>query len=475
MLAVPALLLSAGCFSEQAIEVDHDGVAWISACAARDTVPMSTRAWIVRAHTELADLLPEDDRRTLLTENLVGEDGRPVDVDRLYGIDSSRRHMVWDNFRGLLHTAQGRSDGYAIDEPAAPWPGFEDIWIPMPGGYELSARIGCVRRDDEIVEADCIVLLPGLNGDNSVRRTRDIAAALLGAGHHVLAVELRGHGQTEARYPEVYYTFGVLESIDLLALADWLQDKPMVRETGLVGYCWGANIAMITAWVDGCEREHASITARLASALPEAGGERHYRAGILAFSSTIRFEDVIADLHQPWNTWTNPVYEALQENIIHRKERKGFPTRDGCLKKWIEHEFDRTELGYPGGVEDGLRFLKLVPYRGLPAGDKLESVRMPLLIVHGVNDPLRPAQDVAELIAMTENPLVGAIVLPGGGHVGFAPYARDYFYSLLLNYFDPQRGAAACLRNPVDPIQFAASSGDAERAPNGPGNGGPVR
>jgi len=94
-------------------------------------------------------------------------------------------------------------------------------------------------------------------------------------------------------------------------------------------------------------------------------------------------------------------------------------------------------------VQDGYDYLRLMPYKDLPAGHKLEYARIPTLIVHAVNDPMANAQDIPDFIASVENPEVAALMLPGGGHLGFAPYAREYYFSLILNFFDPQRGAAA--------------------------------
>jgi dienelactone hydrolase len=110
--------------------------------------------------------------------------------------------------------------------------------------------LGFARVDGEIREADCIVILPGLFGDNGVLRTRDLALAFRDQGFHVLALELRACGQTERRYPNAFTCWGVRESADLLDVAEWLEDKPHVRRTGLVGFCWGANIALLTAWAD---------------------------------------------------------------------------------------------------------------------------------------------------------------------------------------------------------------------------------
>ena len=57
--------------------------------------------------------------------------------------------------------------------------------------------------------------------------------------------------------------------------------------------------------------------------------------------------------------------------------------------------------------------------------------------------PLGPSQHVADMFARVDNPEVAAIMLPDGGHIGFVPFARRYFYSLLINFFDAARGPYA--------------------------------
>ena len=52
----------------------------------------------------------------------------------------------------------------------------------------------------------------------------------------MLSVEVRGAGLTDQRYPQYEFAWGVLETDDLLVVADWLQVQPHVRRTGLVGY-----------------------------------------------------------------------------------------------------------------------------------------------------------------------------------------------------------------------------------------------
>jgi predicted alpha/beta-fold hydrolase len=75
---------------------------------------------------------------------------------------------------------------------------------------------------------------------------------------------------------------------------------------------------------------------------------------------------------------------------------------------------------------------------------------VPVLLVHAADDMIAPAQDVADFLARSPNPNVAAIMLPTGGHIGFGPYAPKWYYNLILNFFDPQIGAAACA-NPQRP------------------------
>lgn len=459
VLSRPSALLSVlvcwlwtfgGCFSERSFVMRPRDYTRVSVAGnPHGGPPRDTREWLVRAHQRLAGLLPPSDAPALTTDELLDAEGRPVDVYRHFRIDPAHLNSIFGNFHGLLHTAQASGAEEAIEKPAPPWPGFEDVWIPIHDRLRLSARLGLARdAAGRPRRADCIVIIPGLLGDLAVRRTRDMGQALLSAGLHVLALELRGFGQTERFYPHVYYNFGVLETGDLLAVAEWLQDRPEVRETGLVGFCWGANHAMLAAWEDGRPPDDPIVAERLRPYLRPHTGRRHYRAGVIAFSPTVAFEEIVELLRQrEYDALSEPVLATLQKGVRARMHRKQHGPVCGDLGRLIEYEFAASELNYPGAVDDGYQYLRFLPFRGKPAGDKLEHVRVPLLIVHGANDPLASPQALAELIAATENRNVAAIVLPGGGHVGFAPYCRSYFYSLLLNFFDAEQGAARAVNH----------------------------
>jgi predicted alpha/beta-fold hydrolase len=439
LIAAAWLSAATGCFSEKSFPLSADDVVRVSPDGGADA-KRSTRTWLRAAHQRLENLLPTGPD-VLLTEDLVGADGRPIDVLAHFNVRPDQLNSLFCNFLGLLHTAQASATD-DVDKPAAaPWPGFEDVWIPVADGVELAGRLAFAEGPGGRRPADCIVILPGMLGDNAVQRTFDLATGLRAMGFHVLALELRGHGATDERYPEVYYTFGVIEAGDLMAVSEWLEKLPEVRRTGLVGFCYGANQALLAAWNDGRPGGDAIIPPELEGRLRPVSPARHFEAGIIAFSPVLRFEEIVDDLKSPQPFSRRPLLATLQDTIRVRMERKKHPRIVGDLDLLMRFECAGTVLSYPNAYEESLQFLRFLPHRGKPSGRKLQSARVPVLIVSAANDPLTSAQYVAQLIARTDNPHVAAVVLPGGGHVGFAPYARRYYFSLIVNYFRRTTGA----------------------------------
>ena len=71
---------------------------------------------------------------------------------------------------------------------------------------------------------------------------------------------------------------------------------------------------------------------------------------------------------------------------------------------------------------------------------RADNFRVPVLVLAAANDPLGTGQSVAELFGRTTNPNVGVILLKEGGHMGFTALSADYYYSLMVNFFDPRTG-----------------------------------
>jgi predicted alpha/beta-fold hydrolase len=356
-------------------------------------------------------------------------------------------NAIWYNLPGILYSAQATGSRFEAGPPPA-WPGFDDVWIPVNHQLSLAGRLGLAQRDGRSLRSVCIVLVPGLFGDNWTARSRDLSGALLDAGYHVLSLEQRGHGQTEQRFPDIPYTYGAFETGDLLAVAEWLQQREDVSETGLIGFCWGANEALLTAWEDGRDEEDPHVSPSLQVRL-RPRGRPCYRAGVIAFSPPIRFEQVMDRIDRHRSVVIDPVADSLEKIVNSRARQKGYSDVNGSLRRLTQREAKKAAPDDPQFADVGLNYLRLLPRDGTGSDSKMDAARVPVLVVHAVNDPIGSAQDVAELITGTDNPNVAAIVLPDGGHCGFAAYAREYFYSLVVNYFDRDRGAAACARRVI--------------------------
>jgi predicted alpha/beta-fold hydrolase len=456
-MTVAAMLWTApGCMTERSYPLGKGDVVRLAARNDQDISTLTARPWLRAAHQQIEHLLPIGKKKVLLTEDLLDETGRPIDVLGKYGLRYEQLDSLIFNFDGMSNSAQATGGNFVAGHSTPPWPGFEQVWIPIDDKLSLSGRLGFAKKDGEPIDTNCVVILPGIFGHNDISRTRDLAAGLVASGIHALALEMRGHGDTENRYPDVYYTFGALEAGDLQLVSEWLQTKPHVQRIGLVGFCWGANQALTTAWFDSRLENDPSISEQMAPYLRPVSDKPHFEAGIMVFSPVLRFEEVIEQLKKPHDMLVHPVLCSLQGTVEDRFRQKHhekthvFKPGDSprSLRELIDCEFARSEMGYPEAPDDTMDFFRMLPFGDLPDNAKLRRTPVPLVIVHAADDPLANANDVAELIKRTPNPNVTAIVLPGGGHVGFAPFARKYFYSLVVNFFDPRTGPAAA---PIPP------------------------
>jgi hypothetical protein len=163
----------------------------------------------------------------------------------------------------------------------------------------------------------------------------------------------------------------------------------------------------------------------------------------MAVGPVMDWEDLVERTDTDHSITSDASTHFFQKTVSGRMERKAFPDAGGSLRRLINNEFQRSVFGPQLPILEGYRFLRLLPHRDLPADTKLDTVRVPTVVVAAVNDPFLSAQDLAELMATTNNAQVAGLMLRGGGHIGFAAYNRAYYFSLILNFFDSQTGAAA--------------------------------
>ncbi len=452
---LPLMLLLPGCvFMERSYPYEPGTRETIAPPAQPDSQAPTARQWLATAAPQLAHLLPYHRKTALLNEDLLGPRAQPADVVAHFGIDPNGQESIFVNFLGLAYSAQAIQTQTA-PRPATPWEGFEDVWIPVAPDLQLSARMGWAQDSaGRVADADCIVIVPGIRGDNNILRVRDLAVALRREGFHVLTVELRGTGLTDRRYPKYDYTWGIYETDDLLRVADWTQARPHVRRTGMVGYSWGANHAILAAWAQSrasADRDVGPDLAPLLRPAPIGPKQKRFEAGILVFSPVSRVEELMDKLEVEHSVLFHPALWGLQETFHLRMIDKNMPNPCGSVRKLLSRmrignnaqDAGDERIATARQIADSLEFIRLMPYKNLPAHDRLNGISTPLLIVYGADDMIGPAQNLADLLATVRNPNVAAIMLPSGGHIGFAPYASKWYYNLIFNFFDPKVGAAA--------------------------------
>jgi pimeloyl-ACP methyl ester carboxylesterase len=410
----------------------------------------TARRWAESAYRTLRSRYPDDPLDALTTDELLGADGRPVDVyvrfDRAFdGLDSLRR-----NFEGVLHTARAnsltgnRSAGAVVDN----WPGYRTVRLTMDDGRLLDGLFGVPAGDG--FGRSVIVLVSGLFGSLRSAEMFNIAESLRTDGHCVLAMNMRGHGEDAGGSLPEPVLYGVQEPRDLLTIDRRLRADFGARRVGMLAYSLAGNHALLALWLDSRRPEPTDAQSPIFSRLPAPSPTPAYDAGIMVVSTAINLVSIGAWLEHPLRLWEEPVKTNVQGQAARRRR----DSNAGDLHRmWglFEQEFGRSEWAkqYPDFASfriDSEQFFDLRgtftegPSRGRR---RMEGVRVPLLAVHSVNDPLASAQAMTEVFAGLGNPNCAVLMFAGGGHSGFNPLSSRVFYSLLAGFFDPKIGPAA--------------------------------
>ncbi len=121
----------------------------------------------------------------------------------------------------------------------------EHVWIPMPDGVRLAARIWRpVSSDDEPVPA-VLELIPYRQRDLTAERDSIHHPYMAGHGYACVRVDLRGSGNSEGVLTDEYLAE---ELDDAEAVLAWLSEQPWCDgSTGMMGISWGGFNALQVA------------------------------------------------------------------------------------------------------------------------------------------------------------------------------------------------------------------------------------
>uniref|UniRef100_UPI003F492DE2 alpha/beta fold hydrolase n=1 Tax=Ensifer adhaerens TaxID=106592 RepID=UPI003F492DE2 len=254
-----------------------------------------------------------------------------------------------------------------VDEVHVPG---QDTWVDNKKYADLpnGIRIAYLELGDP---AAAPVLL--LHGFTDSSRTWSALMPHL-AGRRVMALDLRGHGNTSA--PKAPYGLGELANDVVLFLA-----KLKIERVDLVGHSLGSLIGqIIAAFYPGVVKNLVLIG---------TGVRAPARPGSWLFENVMNLQFPLNPRGEFMNEWyTNP-----------------FPV-DPAFEEASRREAANIEAHVWKGVVQGLAFSDLAPIQSL--------VKSPLLIIWGDTDPLFVRQDQDELLSA--HPEARFVALEGSGH-----------------------------------------------------------
>ncbi len=411
---------------------------------------LPTRPWTARLHQAAAPLLPRG-RNDALTTDQLSTGGQPTGVWQHFHLQPEHLDNIFFNLRALEQSSQTVSptaglDSGPVTRPA--WDGFREVQVPVPGNASLYARLGTPEPQNEI-PGSFVIITHGLFGTLDGMDVQNHVQTLRRAGHHVLAIEMRGHGQTQIQHPEYAITFGIAETGDLLAAARWLKTTHHATRVGLVTFSLTGFEALLAAWLDGAAPVIELQTLPLNALLPPHQPDPAFNAGMFIISAPIDILDVAARFEPQVSFLQAPVKYTFQNHVRRRldyyKLSPGYTMWDLARCEFPRNAIHGLYPSFEAAKPDFMRFLDLSADHWSVGAARIENIRIPLLILNAANDPLATAQGVADLFARQHNPNLGVILLPEGSHIGFTAYSADYYYSLMLNFFDP---ATAPLQQP---------------------------
>lgn len=445
-----------GCLLERSFPMVPERLVRLNHAVAPRAGRLNTRDWAAIMHGAARSRLPARSQVALTSADLArrgepGEGGQEpvVDVWRYFAVDPARVDSLWHNWEGIEQTAQVISTAPEMESGHIrrnAWAGFTDVELPGTRGAMLFARLG-IPEDQHRIPGSAVIITHGLFGSLDGTDMLNHVQALRRAGHVVLALEMRGHGETHCRHPEYAITFGMYEAGDLVEAAQWLKRTAGVRRVGLVSFSLTGYESLLTAWLDG----HRAVTEfdeiPAFAALPKPGPQPAFSGGILVVSAPVGILQVADEFEPRVSPLEAPCKGTFQKHVAARLAFYKDPPGHGM---WDLARYELTRAGFIKDVAmldefrtQFSRFIDLSAESWNLGAARMENVRVPLLVLHAANDPLATAQGIAELFGRVRNPNVGVMLLRQGGHMGFSALSADYYYSVMVNFFDPATAPVA--------------------------------
>ncbi len=236
---------------------------------------------------------------------------------------------------------------------------------------------------EQVGEGPPLVLLHGFTGSAAGWAEH---AAVFAQGHASVAVDLLGHGSSDAPDDPERYGIGHATE-DILSVLDALG----IQRAGLLGYSMGGRVAIALA-ILAPERLSALILESVSPGIRDAGARRERAVADAALATAIEQDGI--------------------EPFVDRWERLPLFASQAALPEPVRQDLRAQRLrNSPVGLANSLRGLG----QGVqpPMHDYLQQIRVPTLLIVGGLDPAYCAlgQEMRALI-----PQARMEVVPDAGH-----------------------------------------------------------
>ena len=265
-------------------------------------------------------------------------------------------------------------------DPPPPRPAVEEIehvWIPMPDGCRLSAKLWLPADAEKNPVPAILEYIPYRKRDNKAIRDAQIHAFFAEHGYAGVRVDLRGSGESEGVLRDEYLP---QEMDDLCEVLRWLERQPWCRgKVGIFGLSWGGFNGLQLA---ARRPPQLGAVVTVSSSDDRYADDVHYMGGCLLTDNLSWAGTMFAFNSCPPDPAI--VGEKWRDMWLERLEGSGL-----WLKTWLEHQ-RRDDFWKHGSV-----------------CEHYDAIEVPVLAVSGWADGY--TNTVFRLLANLKSPCKGLV------------------------------------------------------------------
>ncbi|HEY4220722.1 MAG TPA: alpha/beta fold hydrolase [Myxococcota bacterium] len=270
----------------------------------------------------------------------------------------------------------------------------ETLELALVGGGALVALAEWQPRT-----APAALIIHGVAGSSDDAYVVRAARALSRRGFHTVRVNQRGSGRGSGKAPVLYHA-GL--SDDVQVVRAFLEARSDVSSVVLLGFSLGGHVALAHA----CD----------------VAGDDGRLAAVCTVSAPVDLAATLAQFEKNANNPFGRIYERLivKSLATHARALPGTAFSVAELDSIVSiRAFDHLITCRSHG------FVDVADYHAKASvAPRLSRITVPTLMIHAADDPVVPAAPLAHITASSSTELV---VLPRGGHVGFAHTPAQWF------------------------------------------------